>query len=356
MENPNSKKVVCYWGNWAYYRPFDGKYTISHIDPTICTHIVYSFMVFDHRGDLKHLDEELDKGMDGFHIDCFLKLKSKNPNIKLMVSFGGAKVSTDLFSIMAANSDSRTKFAENVAKFCEKYGLDGMDLDWEYPCQGHDSASDKINFTLLLRELKEKLGEKILSIAAAAYPSKAAESYDIAEVSKIVDFVNLMTFDPQRKEKVEPLLTTDNQLSISDCVDYWVREGCQKDKIVLGIPTYGRSYTSRNYKTDGVVCVESAEHGKAGPSTKNAGFLECNEIFENKRENGADCSQYVLEGDHWVGYNSVTSVTKKCEYIKKEELGGAMFWTLETEDFRDRSGYQMFPLMKAANTTFFDKQ
>lgn len=305
-------------------------------------------MVFDHRGDLKHLDEELDKGMDGYHIDRFLEMKSKNPNIKLMVSFGGAKVSTELFSVMAANSDSRTKFAENVAKFCEKYGLDGMDLDWEYPCLGHDSASDKINFTLLLRELKEKLGEKILSIAAAAYPSKAAESYDIAEVSKIVDFVNLMTFDPQRKEIAEhnaALLTTDNQLSISDCVDYWVREGCPKDKIVLGIPTYGRSYTLRSYKTG------------AGPgSTKNAGFLECNEIFEKKSEDGADCSQYVLEEDHWVGYNSVTSVTKKCEYIKKEELGGAMFWTLETEDFRDRSGYQMFPLMKAANTTFFDKQ
>ncbi|CAO1350076.1 unnamed protein product [Diamesa hyperborea] len=280
-----------------------------------------------------------------------------------MVSFGGASITSNLFATMSGGRYVKTRFAENVAKFCDKYGFDGVDLDWEYPCHEYGRLSvhrrgvDNILFTLLLRELKEKLGRKILSIAVAASPTMAAESYEIAEISKIVDFVNLMTYDMQRKEIVEhhaPLFTTDDQLSISDCVDYWVREGCPRNKIILGIPTYGRSYTSSDNGTG------SVKHGEAGKYTKNAGTLGFNEICEKKWDsysfNEKNCTQYAVDGNQWVGYDSVDSVTKKCEYIKKEELGGAMFWSLETDDFRGTAGYGRFPLIKAALRTFFGKQ
>lgn len=39
----HGKIVVCYIGTWAVYRPDRGSFSIEHIDPTLCTHLVYSF-------------------------------------------------------------------------------------------------------------------------------------------------------------------------------------------------------------------------------------------------------------------------------------------------------------------------
>ena len=40
-------KMVCYFTNWAMYRPGIGKYTPEDIDPSLCTHIVYGFATLD---------------------------------------------------------------------------------------------------------------------------------------------------------------------------------------------------------------------------------------------------------------------------------------------------------------------
>ena len=38
---------MCYFTNWAWYRPGIGKYRPEDIDPTLCTHIIYGFAVLD---------------------------------------------------------------------------------------------------------------------------------------------------------------------------------------------------------------------------------------------------------------------------------------------------------------------
>lgn len=37
------KKVVCYYGTWAVYRPGDGKFDVENIPTDLCTHIIYGF-------------------------------------------------------------------------------------------------------------------------------------------------------------------------------------------------------------------------------------------------------------------------------------------------------------------------
>ncbi len=37
------KKLVCYYGSWAVYRPGDGKFDIEDIDPYVCTHLIFGF-------------------------------------------------------------------------------------------------------------------------------------------------------------------------------------------------------------------------------------------------------------------------------------------------------------------------
>ena len=53
-------QVVCYYTNWAWYRPGIGKYKPEDIDPTICTHVVYGFAVLGHNGLIKPHDSWAD--------------------------------------------------------------------------------------------------------------------------------------------------------------------------------------------------------------------------------------------------------------------------------------------------------
>lgn len=73
----------------------------------------------------------------------------------------------------------------------------GIDIDWEYPAQRGGVAADKANFVLLLQQLKETLQpiDKLVTIAVGAARQSASVSYNIPEVVKHVDFINLMTYD-----------------------------------------------------------------------------------------------------------------------------------------------------------------
>ena len=52
---------MCYWGTWANYRPDGGKFTPEHIDPTLCTHLIYSFAGLEqHNWTMKSLDPWMD--------------------------------------------------------------------------------------------------------------------------------------------------------------------------------------------------------------------------------------------------------------------------------------------------------
>ena len=91
----------------------------------------------------------------------------------------------------------REKLVNNVVDFVKKYDFNGLDLDWEYPAQRGGVPSDKENFVLLLKALREKLEKEglILSVAIGASEKIAKKSYDIKGISKYVNFINLMTYD-----------------------------------------------------------------------------------------------------------------------------------------------------------------
>ena len=62
----HDKQVVCYWGTWANYRPDGGKFTPEHIDPTLCTHLIYSFAGLEsHNWTMKSLDPWMDLEVGG---------------------------------------------------------------------------------------------------------------------------------------------------------------------------------------------------------------------------------------------------------------------------------------------------
>ena len=45
----------------------------------------------------------------------------------------------------------------------------------------------------------------------------------------------------------------------------------------------------------------------------------------------------MISGDQWVGYDNQQSMKAKCDFVKRMGLGGAMFWSLDFDDFTGNS-------------------
>ena len=130
------------------------------------------------------------------------------------------------------------------------------------------------------------------------------------------------------------------------------------DKLVLGIPYYGRSFTlkSKSEKSFGsaaigkLISIETRRSffknnylgdGAAGEATREKGFLSygfeiCKYIKkENWTRKWSKEHQvpFAYKSNQWVGYDDPKSISLKCEYVSKRKLAGAMLWSLDLDDF-----------------------
>ncbi|XP_050091888.1 chitinase-3-like protein 1 [Anopheles aquasalis] len=360
----SKKPVFAYLGSWAAYRSGRGKFNISDIDPKLCDYLLYAFFGITERGTVIILDPKLDLEDDGGlgNIRQLEELKRINPSLKTLASIGGANVSSSAFSQVAANPSLRSSFATNARRFCKAHGFDGVDIAWQYPGDG-----DRWNFVQLLRVLATELhgAGLILTVAVGASESRALESYDIHCIARHVDYVLLMTYDYNGSWDsytghnaplyAGPTDTTEFQqkLNIDHSVQHWLREGAPAHKLILGVPTYGRSFHLSNVLGYGVR-APSDDAGDAGPYTKEAGMLAYYEVLENlqngwiKTRDDKQKAPYAHSGDQWMSYDDKESITNKCKYVVDHHLGGVMVWSIDTDDFRGSLGCK-YPLMQAVN-------
>lgn len=364
--------MVCYWSSWSVYREGDGQFKVSNIDVNLCTHVVYSFIGTTAQGDVVHLDSYVDLEYEG---GCLAKLQNwrlNNPKLKLLIAVGGGAFGVTRFSQLAANPSAREAFARNFVAFLKKIKFDGLDVDWEYPAQYGGPAEDKANFILLLQTLRRAFDESghILSVAVNTVKVTDERSYDIPGISKYVDFINLMTYDfhgiwdkrtginaPMHASSADQT-EVQRQLNVVAAVTYWLQAGAPKEKLILGIPTYGKSFTLTDPNQHGIgASAKSA--GKPGKLTKDAGTLGFNEICLNNWPRTWSNQQqvpYAVKDDQWVGYDDVDSVKIKARYIKENNLGGAMFWSIDLDDFHGKCGHGRSPLIKSVRDLLHEKE
>lgn len=145
-------------------------------------------------------------------------------------------------------------------------------------------------------------------------------------------------------------------LSVDAAVKYWLDNGCPREKLVVGVPLYGRSFTLNNPSDHGVNAP--ASNGRAGEFVPESGFLGFNEICYNLKNKGwkkewEDTQKvpYAYKDDQWVGYDDDDSLRTKISYINDNKLGGIMFWSIETDDFANLCGNGKFPLLKLAKNS-----
>lgn len=313
-------------------------YDFSKIDAAKLTHINFAFAnIVDGKAQFE-LDTDADK------IATLIGLKAQNPDLKVLYSVGGW-VWSDQFSTMAAYEASRKTFAASCVDLLLKHGFDGVDLDWEYPGQrGEDNdfrPADKDNFTLLLADIRHALnvqGEKdnthyLLTIATGA-DQAYIDHTNLGEAHTHLDFINVMCYDfyqgwmfqtghhgnlyPSDKEKY-------GGNSGVEAIDRHIAAGVPVDKLVLGIPFYGRKW-EKVEPTEVPLYASANEGGYIIPYWEILERLESGNYDKMYDESAKASYLWSATENVFISWDTPKEMELKAAYIKEKGLGGAMFW------------------------------
>ena len=334
---PAGKVVVGYYGGWAAY----SGYTPDKIPASSLTHLDYAFAKIGSDMKIALGDTSIDPG----NLTALIKLKSANPNLKILISVGGWNDS-GRFSDASFSDTNRTVFADSVVDFILKYHLDGVDLDWEYPVSGGISSNisrteDKQNFTLLLSKVREKLdvqgkkdGKHYWLTIAGSSGSYYARNTELGKISKYLDYALVMTYDihgiwDSYTDFNAPLYTPTEsspqaRLSADSAIKMYISAGFPASKLVTGIPFYGYVYTGVTNANNGLYqhFTSSANASYDSIQSKYAANPAYKEYTSS-----AD-SPWLFDGSTYISYDNEATIALKTDYVKSHDLAGAGVWEL----------------------------
>lgn len=290
--------------------------------------------------------------VDGFPSDAanfaaLNALKQQNPSLTVLVSVGGWLWSGN-FSDAVLTEQSRQTFIDSVVAFVEKYNLDGLDIDWEYPGQigagNHFRPEDKQNYTEVLKELRHRFDQEEKTLHRHLYLSVATgsnsdflEHTEMGKVQKYVDTVNLMAYDyyePGDEGTTghnAPLFTNPKDpkhVSADQSVQEYEQAGVPAAKIVLGVPFYGHEWGQVPDQNHGLF-----QPGKPVPgafakyANITATMLQPDSGYVRYWDSAASVPYLYNASTHiFVSYDDPQSMVLKSRYVVDHKLGGIMFW------------------------------
>ncbi|MEL7585854.1 MAG: glycoside hydrolase family 18 protein [Prolixibacteraceae bacterium] len=309
----NHLKVVWYYDNIEFGKKLVVAYLTSWSDvmpdPNFVTHINYAFGHVTNSFNGVSIDNEE-------RLRVIVELKKMNPALKIALSIGGW--GSGRFSEMASDENNRKQFATDCRRVVEEFSLDGIDIDWEYPTSDmakiSSSPDDKKNFTLLMKDIREAIGnKKLLTLASSAF----AKYIDFRAIDPYIDFVNIMGYDMGMPPHHHAALFRSEHaggITSEEAVNKHIAAGVPIHKLVLGVPLYGKG----DKKAIGDVDYKS---------------LERQSKHEVKWDEVAKVPYLVdSKGEMIYTYENPKSLAFKCEYILSRDLLGGMYWAYDDDD------------------------
>ena len=260
-------KVIGYQPSWAK--------GVDSIMYDKLTHINYSFILPNSDGTFRDMPKPamLTKLVELAHAR----------NVKVGIAIGGWNGGDDTaFETLAASPESQKRFVSETMDLVNTYDLDGVDMDWEYPDVGESSA----RFLSLMRDLSTELraAGKFLSAAVVSLGNTGKGIKE--EIFPLIDMLNIMAYDGKDHG---------HYAQAEDSIRYWNARGCPKNKLILGLPFYGRS-PYRGYR-------------------------------DLVRQDASAPSKDIIGG---IRYNGIATIKKKTR-LALEKCGGVMIWELSQD-------------------------
>lgn len=325
----SSYRIVGYVSRWT---------DIERIDATKLTHVNYAFAQV--RGDDTVFLEEAEEPAS---LARLRTLKQSNRELKILLSIGGW--GAEWFSDVALSAESRCRFVTSAVALMQEHDLDGLDIDWEYPGQrgggNRFRAEDRTNFTLLLKDLREELnrqsrgrGRKSADRYLLTIASSGGRYFDFTEMGALhplVDWFNVMTYDlvdgggPATGHHAA--LSAIGPKSMQGFVTQYLAAGIPPQKIVVGVPLYGKMWRWVNRKSpSGVDQPYDLFGGDIPYADLQRGVLADPRYFHGW--DAAARAPYLWDRElgTFVSYDDERSMTEKARFVKTHHLGGVMYW------------------------------
>lgn len=297
--------------------PIVGEYVLGNpenVDPLLLDFVIYAFALIQPNGSLQVYSER--------YLQDLANLRLINPNLQVIMAIGGW--GADGFSDAALTPKSRYDFAREVKKWVDRYDLDGIDIDWEYPGSGASGIKtrpqDTENFTLLLQALRDVLGpEAWLSVAGIA-DNAYIKNVQIDKIAPIITHFNLMSYDftagetgkngSKHQSNLFPSDLALNNISVDLYINNLIDAGMPPEKILMGIPFYGRR---------GATFTKTFDEIRKNYLNKNG--------YKVKWDNVAK-APYIVDpaGQFFLSYDNALSIYFKGQYIYDNCLGGMFSW------------------------------
>ncbi len=289
-EGSTEQRVVGYLPDWSYQ-------SYKNMDFSTLTHINIAFCNPDTNGELSCYipDTEMKAIVDKAHAN----------GVKVLAALGGGG-GCDNYPPLLKDTETMAAFNENIMEYCEKYNLDGIDLDIELG-SASDIWSNYAAWCVSLRELCDER-DYLMTTATAQWVAVRVSS----ETFALFDFLNVMAYDNEGDKN------SHSSFAFAEtCLKFFhVERGIPKDKLVLGVPFYGRGYHAD-------------------------GSLDWNSYVSFSELVTTDPANYSADVYNGIAYNGSETMRQKCELAKG--YGGIMIW----EVTQDAAGeYSLLKLIK----------
>jgi chitinase len=378
-----SGRFVAYFVEWGVY---ERDYVPADIPADKLTHINYAFIeptvtdqcvIHDTWAAREKPMQRVAPGTDislNEHLGTFNQLrklryflqKKKGKTLPLILSVGGWTPSS-VFPAIAADPVRRSRFAANCVAFMKQEGFDGIDIDWEYP-----KSADTANFTELIKAFRAEMqrqgpnprnGAPFLLTIAASPAIYYINFIDVAGITPYLDWVNVMTYSMHGCWGINhtghnaPLWGSAEEpdgfnYSGHGGISEWLRRGMPADKLLLGLPYYGKAFQAMT--GPGPNLSYPGRFAPIDPAMNTSGncpqgtwadtpdgtlsywdlvnrYVNLNGWTSYWDEEQAVPFLYKDQGSYWISYDDPASLRGKAGYANLQNLGGVFVWELSQE-------------------------
>jgi chitinase len=367
-------------------------FTVDHIDPMRYNIIKYAFVGIDADSATcvirdKFADAELLFPDDDTTCTCcargslnrLFQLKRRFPHLQTLLAVGGWVWSTN-FSDAVSTSERRTSLAQSCIKIMRDYGMDGIDIDWEFPGSAttnlgppgsvfrNNDGDNLVEFVKTTRGLLNaasavSLKQYLLTLDVAPLPwYLSAANYQA--LNGLLDWFNIMLYEFSLNGRSttrhsaqlfntpnDPIFSTTHYLSVENSIASFRSYGISNDKLVIGVPAYGRVYSGVSARNNGLFQTFSGGSGDLilyPDVLRRIQSGSVTDFYDAVAE-----ASYTFNGTQFITYESQRSVMAKSKYVNAHSVGGLMLWEISKDSYGNDS--LSVAIAKTLNMSFEDK-